>query len=122
MKKLILIVEDEEALLGILIEEFQREGFTVLFENNGRDGLRTAIKKHPDLILLDIIMPIMDGLTMLSKLRKDVWGNNAKVILLTNLSDPGKVTHAILESVNGFIVKSDWKIKDIIAEVKNKLS
>jgi len=94
----------------------------MLAENNGIDGLKTAREKHPDLILLDIIMPFMDGITMLHELRKDEWGKNARVILLTNLSDSGKVTTDIINSVSGFIVKSDWKIKDIILKVKKILA
>lgn len=122
MKKTILIIEDEKALLDILVDEFGTENITILFEKNGKDGLKTAIEKRPDLILLDIIMPVMDGLTMLSKLRQDEWGKDAKVILLTNLSDPNKITSEILKSVSCLIVKSDWRIEDVILEVKNKLA
>ena len=122
MNKTILIVEDEKALLDILVYEFKKEGFIVLSEMNGKEGLRSAISNHPDLILLDIIMPVMDGLIMLGKLREDEWGKNVKVLLLTNLSDPNKITTTILNTVSGLIVKSDWRIDDIIAEVKKTLT
>src|SRR4030042_2794089 len=112
--KKILIVDDEPALLAALVDKFTRAGFTVLIAENGKEGLKFAFKNKPDLILLDIIMPIMDGITMLYKLRKDPWGKRVKVILLTNLSDPGKITKALTQSVNGYLVKSDWKIKDVV--------
>jgi len=121
MKKTILIVDDEPALLIALVDKFTRAGFTVIIAENGREGLKLAFKNHPDLILLDIIMPIMDGTTMLDKLRKDAWGKHAKVILLTNLSDPGKITKSLKRTVNGYLVKSDWKIKDVVKQVNEKL-
>lgn len=117
----ILIIDDEPALFMALVDKFTRSGFTVLIAKDGREGLKSAFTNHPDLILLDIIMPIMDGITMFYKLRKDSWGKGAKVVLLTNLSDPGKVTRPLINSVNGYLVKSDWKLADIVKKVKEKL-
>jgi len=121
MNKNILIVDDEPVLLSALVDKFTREGFNVIVAENGEIGLKTALEKHPDIILLDIIMPIMDGMTMLSELRKDAWGENAKVILLTNLSDPGKISESITHKVNDYLVKSDWKIEDVVKQVNKKL-
>ena len=118
----ILIVDDEPALLSALVDKFTRTGFTVIIAENGREGLKAALKNRPDLILLDIIMPVMDGITMLYKLRKDRWGKQVKVILLTNLSDPGKITKCLTQRVNGYLVKSDWKIKDVVKQVSKKLA
>ena len=117
----ILIVDDEPALLTALADEFTREGFEVIKAKNGLSGLKLAFKKLPDLILLDIIMPVMDGITMLYKLREDNWGKQVKVILLTNLLDPGKVTKSITKLTNGYLVKSDWKIKDVVKQVRKKI-
>lgn len=75
MKK-ILIVEDEESLLKTLGEKFTLEGFEVVKAQNGVEGLRVALQEHPDLILLDIVMPVMGGMEMLGKLRQDDWGKN----------------------------------------------
>ena len=93
------------------------EGFIVLEAENGEEGLDVALRDHPDLILLDIIMPKMDGLTMLKKLREDVRGKNTKVILLTNLSDNEKVSEALLQGSYDYLVKSDWKIGDVVAKI-----
>jgi len=122
MNKKILIVDDEPALLNALVDKFTRAGFKVLIAENGQKGLETAFENLPDIILLDIIMPVMDGLTMLYKLRKNNWGKRVKVILLTNLSDPGKITKPITDIVNGYLVKADWKIEDVVKQVKNKLA
>ena len=66
--KKILIVEDDNALAGILYDKFSQEAFGILEAKNGEEGLELALAKHPDLILLDIMMPKMDGMTMLKKI------------------------------------------------------
>ena len=120
-KKTILIVEDDAPLRNALRDKLICEGFTTLEAKNGAEGLEVALAEHPDLILLDIVMPVMDGITMLKKLRKDEWGKNARIIMLTNLSDTEKMTEAIEQGSYDYLVKSDWKIEDIIAKVKEKI-
>ena len=122
MNNKILIIDDEPALLVALVDKFTRAGFKVEVAENGQTGLKSALKNRPDLILLDIIMPVMDGVSMLYKLRKDPWGKSVKVVLLTNLSDPGKVTKSVTRAVNGYLVKSDWKISDVVKQVREKLA
>ena len=118
----ILIVDDEPMLLNALVDKFTREGFTTMTAKDGREGLASALKNHPDLILLDIIMPVMDGMAVLEELRKDPWGKDAKVILLTNLSETEKkIAEPLLKAVV-YLVKSDWKIDDVVKEVRKKLA
>jgi len=121
MNKKILIVEDDVAILGALSDKFTREKFNVFSAKDGEEGMALALEKHPDIILLDLVMPIMDGLTMLQKLREDKWGSNAKVILLTNLSSNEKMSEVVKYGVNDYFIKSDWKIGDILKKVKEKL-
>lgn len=117
----ILIVEDELPLLKVLTDKFTAEGFTVIQAKDGSEGLAVALKEHPDLILLDIIMPVMDGMTMLKKLREDNWGQNAPVVMLTNLSDSKNVSDAIASGIGDFLVKSDWTLEDLLTKVKSRL-
>lgn len=119
--KKVLIAEDEASLLNVLVDSFTIEGFTVLSAANGEEALSLVLKEHPDMILLDIQMPVMDGLEMLEKLRQDEWGKSAEVILLTNFSDAGKVAEAAEKGAYDYLVKSDWKIEEIVEKVKNKL-
>jgi len=119
--KKILIVEDENALLGFLTSKFKKEGFSVLQARDGEKGLITALQEHPDIILLDIVMPRMDGMTMLAKLRKDSWGKSVPVILLTNLSDSEKISQALELGTFEYLVKADWAIEDIVAKVRKQL-
>ena len=87
INKKILVVEDEISLRKALADKFRREGFAVLEAKDGEEGLAVALKEQPHIILLDIVLPKMDGMTMLKKLRQEnAWGKSVPVILLTNLS------------------------------------
>lgn len=124
-KKTILIIEDEASQRKALAEKFTREGFMVLEAKDGVQGLAVALEAQPDLILLDIVMPKMDGMTMLKKLRKkSAWGKTVPVILLTNLSaDSEEINKGIAENEPAYyLVKSDWSIGDVVAKVRERLS
>jgi DNA-binding response OmpR family regulator len=121
MKK-ILIVEDEKLVLKSIKITLEEEGYDVFTAKNGEEGLATAIKEKPDLILLDIIMPKMNGMEMLRQLRKDNWGKDAIVMLLTNLSESEKVAEATKYKVFDYLIKSDWKLSDTVEKIKGKLN
>lgn len=120
--KKILIVEDDVALLNVLAEKFEREEMAVLKAEDGEEGLATALKERPDLILLDILMPKINGLEMLKNLRRDQWGASVPVLILTNLTDAEKIGEAIKRGAYEFLIKSDWSLGDIVNKVKDRLS
>lgn len=121
MKK-ILIVEDEEIICKTYADELRDEGFCVLTAKNGQEGLELALKEKPDLILLDILMPVMDGMVMMKKLREDSWGKKASIILLTNLSATENIMKAMIEDEPlFFLVKSDWSLKDVVDKIRKTL-
>lgn len=120
MKK-ILIVEDEVSLLNALCDKLTGEGFTVLKAKNGEEGLEVALREHPDLILLDIVMPVMDGVTMLGLLRKDTWGKDVEVIILTNLNEPEKVAEVLEKEARDYLVKSDWTLQNVVKKIRERL-
>lgn len=117
----VLIVEDDEPLVEVLSERFDNEGFEVIVAKDGEQGLKAALEKQPDVILLDIIMPKLDGLTMLKQLRAHEKGKNIRVIVITNLSDSKEVHEALANGAHDFLVKSDWAIADIVESVRNQL-
>ncbi len=121
MKK-ILLVEDEKELADVISAQLEENDFEVEVAHDGMEGLEKALDLHPDLILLDIIMPKMDGMTMLKKLRKDPWGAGVKVILLTNLNDNERVAEAVEQHSYDYLVKADWNIKDVVKLVREKIS
>src|SRR5947209_4797293 len=120
--KTILIVEDERSLLKALHDKLLLEGFTVLEAPDGEAGLAVALSTHPHLILLDIIMPKMDGLTMLKELREDDWGKTVPVIMLTNLSDAAKIEESQKSNVFDYLVKTDWSLEYVVDKVRQKLN
>lgn len=121
-KNILLIIEDEKSLLDALKDKFKLEGFEVLTAENGEQGLTEAVKKEPDIILLDILMPKMDGLTMLKKLRDDGWAKGTPVIILTNVNDLNQIAKAVENLAQAYLIKADWKIEDVVKLVKEKLN
>ncbi len=121
MSKTILIVEDEPMLSGVLRDRLSQESFNLLLAENGEAGLSMALEKHPDLILSDIMMPKMDGLTMLKKLREDEWGRKAQVIMLSNLSDMASISDAISNNATEYMLKSELDLDDVVKKIKIKL-
>lgn len=120
--KTILVVEDEKSLRTALHNKFTKEGYQVLLAADGSEGLQSAKADKPDLILLDIVMPLMDGITMLRELRDDSWGKDVPVILLTNLNDEQRLADAMTRGVHDYLVKSDWKIQDVVDVVNKRLA
>src|SRR5271155_6111387 len=104
----ILIIEDEQPMLDAISDTLKQHRFSVITANNGKDGLDLALHEHPDLLLLDIFMPKMDGLTMLETLRSDPWGHDVPVIILTNLNpDADQTIKTILDHKPAFyLIKS----------------
>lgn len=121
IKKVILAVEDEDPLRMVLRDVLTVEGYRILEAKNGIEGLEVALREHPDLILLDILMPKMDGLEMLKKLREDEWGRKVPVIVLTNLSDNEDIAKAVEEDVFEYFVKTDIKINEVITRIREKI-
>jgi DNA-binding response OmpR family regulator len=122
MAKRILIIEDELPLAQVLSDKFKAVGYDIATAGDGKEGLEKALSWKPDLVLLDIVMPIMDGMTMLHKLREIPEGKSMPVILLTNLSDTEHVYDAMANGVYDFLVKSNWDIDDLVDEVRTRLT
>lgn len=123
-KKIVLIIEDDAPLHNALHDKLVREGFIVSDATNGQEGLALALREHPDVLMLDLGLPVMDGMTMLKKLRQDAWGKNAAVIILTNLtSNNVRVNQYLTQSKHVyFLEKNEWKIEDVLLKVRERLA
>jgi DNA-binding response OmpR family regulator len=122
-KRTILIIEDEASLREILSDKLIREGFEIVTAKDGVEGLKIAFQKTPDMILLDIVMPSMDGVTMLKKLRDNKKTEEVPVIIISNLSEIERITE-ILQAKKGVIehiVKSHWSLDGLVDKVKKTL-
>ena len=121
MKK-ILVVEDELAYSKLLKSQLTSKGYKVVEAVNGKKGLEMAQSKNPDLILLDIRMPVMDGMTMLDLLRKEDWGKHIKVVMLTNLEPDDKIIGKVVtDEPSYYFVKSDIKLENLLDKIKELL-
>ena len=121
-EKTILIVEDELPLIKALQIKLVSSSFRIILANNGKVGLSQALTQHPDLILLDLVMPVMDGITMLKKLRHDDWGKKVPVIILTNLSDKEKMTEAEDYGVENYVIKAESSLGNLVKIIHKKLN
>jgi DNA-binding response OmpR family regulator len=117
----ILIAEDELAYVRLLRDKLGHS-YKVLHAADGKEGLRLALKEKPDLILLDVRMPKMDGLAMLHELRKDTYGRKAKVILLTNLEASDKIVVRVAKDLpTYYFVKSDVELDYVLEKIQDLL-
>ncbi|MFA5052362.1 MAG: response regulator [Patescibacteria group bacterium] len=122
MKKL-LIAEDEASIRQALLDSFKGvDRLTIHVAHNGQEALDLARQEHPDLILLDVIMPKMHGIDMLDAVQSEPWGQSIPVILLTNYADDPKVVKAVAAGKCELMKKFDVRLQDIVAKVKTKLA
>ncbi len=122
MKK-ILVVEDEPALLRVLSDKFTNEGYTVLEAKNGLTGLKVALEEKPDVILLDIMMPELDGMEMMRRLRdSSSYGKNVPIVILTNLDADEKITWAVAKDEPAYyLIKSNVDMDEIVEKVNSSV-
>jgi|SRR3989344_782501 len=118
----LLIIEDEAVVARMYEKIFNYAGFTVKIAGDGEDGLAKVKTTNPDLILLDIMMPKMDGLKVLDLLKKDEFTKNVPVVILTNLGNDAVVTEAFRLGATGYIFKSGMSNDRIVEEVKQYLT
>ena len=116
-KKKILVVDDDSDLNTVLVDKLNFSGFEAFGAEDGVDGLQKALELHPDVILLDLVMPKMGGLEMLKMLRKDEWGKGVKVIILTLLEKVDYVADAVENNVHDYIVKTGHSLDEIVTRV-----
>jgi DNA-binding response OmpR family regulator len=118
----IAIIEDDQAISQMYRMKFEAEGFEVETAENGRLGLELTEKMKPDIILLDLMMPEMNGDEMLSKLRATAWGKEIKVIILTNMGEQEAPVSVKEQNVRRFIVKAEMTPRQVAEMVKTELA
>ncbi|MEN9405588.1 MAG: hypothetical protein RLY47_547 [Candidatus Parcubacteria bacterium] len=120
--KKVLVIDDDEALVAALNERLTEAGYTVSSASDGQKGLDTALETQPDLIILDVAMPVMNGWDVLTALRADGWGKDARVVMLTNSDDMENVSQAIEQGSTEYLIKGSWTLDDIVAKVGQMIS
>jgi len=119
LPKKILIVEDDAILLEMYKDKFLHEGFDVITAVNGKDGLEKAIELKPNIILLDLMMPVMTGKQMLMKLREFPQFKRLPVIILTNAGEVENIRETKrYDDACDFLIKSNVSVEDVVEKVR----
>lgn len=107
--------------MRVLADKMAGENFLVASAGNGQEGLRMALQETPDLIILDLVMPKMDGIEVLKNLRRDPRGKNVPVIVLSNLNNAQSMDESLASGAQDFLVKVNNSLEDITRAVKSRL-
>lgn len=122
MSTKIAIIEDDQAISQMYRIKFEAEGYTVETADNGQLGLELIDKMRPNIVLLDLMMPVMTGEEMLGKLRGTEWGKDIKVIILTNRGEQEIPPEVKKMGVTAIILKADMTPRQVAELVKSKLA
>ncbi|OGL78304.1 hypothetical protein A3F28_00340 [Candidatus Uhrbacteria bacterium RIFCSPHIGHO2_12_FULL_57_11] len=120
-KPRILIVEDNLTLLNLIKEKVKSEGWTALTAVDGDEAAKKIWTQKPDLILLDLLLPKRDGVSVLREMRSRKETADIPVVVLTNLSDGETVEAVMAEGGTDFLVKTDYTLDDVMARVRQRL-
>jgi len=118
MPKKILLIEDEENLTDLYKMRFEQEGFQIIIARDGAQGVETAIKEQPDLILVDLVMPKMDGYQVLKELRSNDKTKTIKIYVFSNLGQKEEVDKGFHNGANGYLIKSSLTPTELVETVK----
>lgn len=118
----IAIIEDDAVISQMYRMKFESEGFEVQVAVNGHEGITLVEQMKPDLILLDVQMPEMNGDEALATIRKSDWGKHIPVIILTNLGEEEAPKNLRSLGIHGYIVKADLTPRQVVERAKEALS
>ena len=114
----ILVVEDDSFVIDIYHNKLSQEGYEVIEARNGIEAMKKLEEVRPDLILLDIIMPYMDGMEVLRKIKKDEKLKTIPIILLTNLSQKEEINEGLGLGASDYLIKSHFTPSEVLEKIK----
>ncbi len=115
----ILIVEDSPHLSDSLNDVLQLKGYRTLIARTGNEGIQLALDEHPDLILLDIRLPDINGYEVFNRIRKDPWGATAEVLVLTASESTETIASNISLPTNRILFKPDWGLQELLEKISS---
>lgn len=121
MSHKILIVEDDDFLRSLAVTKLEKESFTVFTAPNGQDGLAIAQKEIPDLIILDLMLPIMSGFDVLAQLKATETTKGTKVIVFSNLGEESDIKKCLDMGANDYLVKANFTLDELVEKIKTLL-
>lgn len=119
--KSVLVVEDSPYLAESLADMLNIKGYEPILAPNGREGVELALDRHPDLILLDIRLPDIDGYEVYRRIRESDWGNKAKVMILTASESIGNISKNIDLPKEYILFKPEWSVMDLMEKIDSIL-
>ena len=119
--KKVLFIEDESALQKTFGDILKQERYEMISALDGETGLRLAKTQKPDLILLDLILPRVNGFEVLKKLKEDKETKDIPVIVLTNLEGIGDVDKAVELGATTYLVKAQYSLEEVVQKIKQAL-
>jgi len=118
----ILLIEDDSFLISMYSTKFEIEGFNIISANNGEKGLEAVSKNKVDIILLDILMPKMNGFEVLKNLKKQQKTAKIPVILLTNLNQKDEIDKGLTLGADDYLVKAHFMPSEVVNKIKKILN
>ena len=120
--KKILVAEDDELYGKVYLSKLTQLGYQVFLVLNGKEAIDVARRELPSLIIMDIIMPVMDGFAALKELKSDQTTKNIKVLIMSNLSQDSDIAKAKELGAIEYLVKSNISITDLVEKIKSLLN
>lgn len=121
-KQKILIIDDDPFILEMYVLKFKEEGFKIETAKDGKEGLKKIKEYEPDVVLLDIVMPIMDGFDVIRSLKRENVQTKAKIVLLTNLGQKDDVERGMQLGAHDYIIKAHFTPSEVVKKVKDLLN
>lgn len=118
----ILLCEDEEFVARSYVRKLQVEGYTVLRAHNGKEGLELMRSERPNLVLLDLLMPVKSGFEVLKEVQNDPELKDIKIVVTSNLGQKSDIEEATKLGAHDFLVKSNTSLRELSEKVKEYLS
>jgi DNA-binding response OmpR family regulator len=119
MKHTVAIIEDDTAISDILRHAFTEAGFEVIGAHDGKEGIRLVEEEKPDVILLDIVLPGTDGVSVIGALKENPAVRDIPVFMLTSLGGSQEVAEAMESGAQEYLIKGDWRIEEVVQKVKD---
>ena len=120
-KKNILIVEDDQFFRELLKKKLTSVGFSIIEASNGEEGVEKVKSKKPDLIILDLLLPNIDGFEVLSKVKTSSDTSSTPVIIVSNLGQQEDIEKGMKLGANDYLIKSQFDIESIVSKINNIL-
>ena len=122
-RKVILIVEDSPTNRSALEHKLLAENFSVIIAKDGEAGLKMALDKHPDLMVVDLMLPKLNGADLMKRIREDKWGKDVPIMVLTNISPDDQILQRIIDNNPCYyLLKTEVTLEDIAGKLKTVLN